>query len=503
MRAPRGMGRRTRYSAVALLAAAGALISAPLAVAQEVESTPEEKGAALVMPAVVQLEMTWSGWVADEDELFFNDSNPYTVTSTCTGFVVNPDGYIVTAGHCVDNGSGEGGIGQTFIQMAAEEAAARGIYTTSDPAELYEFGLLNWRPEGTNTNSPPDLSMTVTRAVAASGEQFADPVAARVVDYQPLAEGDVALVKIEEEGLPTLQLSDSDLAIGTPVLSVGFPGSTAEVTDPSLEPTFKAGQISAERTVAGNPFAETSAALTGGMSGGPTVDREGRVIGVNSFGPGGEPQAFNYVAVGSSLEGLLGRNGVDNEPGPVDVAYRAGLDAYYSGNNNEALAQFDRVLDVAASHEQAQEYRRLAIERGGVEGAAAPPVAPAGDDSGMSTTTMILIGAGAAVVLIAAGTTVLLVRRRQRGPAPVPSGQAMPYSQSGMTYQPGEGTPQSYLPEPGPAVPVPRSEWPLPSAAQDAAGTTILDTSRSTCGACGHPRTAGDRFCPGCGATLS
>src|SRR5690348_9128602 len=58
--------------------------------------------AALVQPSVVYETVSWSGYVYDRYNRQYLKDKPFTVTMQCTGFVVNPDGYVATAGHCVD-----------------------------------------------------------------------------------------------------------------------------------------------------------------------------------------------------------------------------------------------------------------------------------------------------------------------------------------------------------------------------------------------------------------
>lgn len=78
--------------------------------------------------------------------------------------------------------------------------------------------------------------------------------------------------------------------------------------------------------------------------------------------PAGESQAFNFVAPASGLTELLSRNGIRNELGPDDKALRAALDAYYAGHYTDAIAGFDKLLQVAPQHAQAMQYRTLAAK---------------------------------------------------------------------------------------------------------------------------------------------
>lgn len=90
---------------------------------------------------------------------------------------------------------------------------------------------------------------------------------------------DIAVLRIEAKGLPTVQLGDPKaLRVGDPVLAIGSPFG--------FEQTATQGIVSAKgRSLPGGavvPFIQTDAAVNPGNSGGPLFDDAGRVIGINS-----------------------------------------------------------------------------------------------------------------------------------------------------------------------------------------------------------------------------
>jgi serine protease Do len=91
---------------------------------------------------------------------------------------------------------------------------------------------------------------------------------------------DLALLKIESDGLTTLQLGDSDAAhVGDPVIAIGNPLE--------YEHSVTAGIISAKgrKVYHDKPyedFIQTDAAINRGNSGGPLLNQWGEVIGVNT-----------------------------------------------------------------------------------------------------------------------------------------------------------------------------------------------------------------------------
>lgn len=101
--------------------------------------------------------------------------------------------------------------------------------------------------------------------------------AAEVVGSDP--KSDVALLRIEAEGLPTLTLGDSDsLAVGEWVLAIGSPfGFDHSVTAGIV--SAKGRALPSENYV---PFIQTDVAINPGNSGGPLFNMDGEVVGINS-----------------------------------------------------------------------------------------------------------------------------------------------------------------------------------------------------------------------------
>jgi Do/DeqQ family serine protease len=105
--------------------------------------------------------------------------------------------------------------------------------------------------------------------------------AGRVMGADPLT--DVAVVKIEADNLPVVQLGDSDqLQVGEWAIAIGNPlGLDNTVTTGILSAT---GRRSAEIGVPDKrvDFIQTDAAINPGNSGGPLLNSDGQVIGMNT-----------------------------------------------------------------------------------------------------------------------------------------------------------------------------------------------------------------------------
>jgi len=166
----------------------------------------------------------------------------YRSVSRGTGFFISSDGYILTNNHIVEN--------------------AIKVEATSIQDETYQ---------------------------------------AKIVGIDP--ETDLALLKVSDGNLPYVELGDSDnIKVGEWVLAIGNPlGLTHTVT---------AGIVSAKgRIFQGlepqqpyQDFIQTDAAINRGNSGGPLINLQGKVVGINSiiFSPSGGNIGIGF-AISSNL----------------------------------------------------------------------------------------------------------------------------------------------------------------------------------------------------------
>ena len=106
---------------------------------------------------------------------------------------------------------------------------------------------------------------------------------ANVIGTDPAT--DVALIKIDEKNLPYLEMADSDnLRLGEWVLAIGSP------LGEELRSTITAGIVSAKGRSMPNysgefkieSFIQTDAAVNPGNSGGALVNKEGKMVGINT-----------------------------------------------------------------------------------------------------------------------------------------------------------------------------------------------------------------------------
>jgi len=139
-------------------------------------------------------------------------------TALGSGFIISPDGYILTNNHMVE------GAEKITVELA-------------------------------------------------DGKKFTAEITGRDPD------SDIAVIKIDTDNLPYLELADSDtLEVGEWVLAIGNPLGFSH--------TVTAGIVSAKGRSVGlaniENFIQTDAAINRGNSGGPLLNLEGKVVGMNT-----------------------------------------------------------------------------------------------------------------------------------------------------------------------------------------------------------------------------
>lgn len=230
------MNRSVKYAASLWLAACFLLASVAHAQLPDFTGLVERAG-----PAVVNVSATRSASAAradlppgiDEEDIpeilrrFYGVPGapgtppaPRESTSLGTGFVISADGFVLTNHHVIDG---------------ADEVVVR----FNDRRELE----------------------------------------AKVVGSDP--QSDVALLKIDGSGLPFARLGNSStLKPGQWVVAIGSPfGFDHSVTAGVVSATGRTSQFTGQQYV---PFIQTDVAINRGNSGGPLLNTDGEVVGINS-----------------------------------------------------------------------------------------------------------------------------------------------------------------------------------------------------------------------------
>ena len=277
---------------------------------------------------------------ASQEITKFSKLGPFTLksediaNSSGSGFIISKDGYILTSAHVVSN----------FYDPSISLASGRAFFTAVLPGgDSYNAYIV-----GADTRS------------------------------------DVALLKIDsEKEFQYCILGNSDeIIVGEWVVTLGNPKSLFSAAN--NQPIASAGIISAINTNFGidiktnrlmNNMIQIDAPLNSGNSGGPLVDINGEVLGINTFKRDGENLGFaikiNYAKkIGEELKlkGFIDRR---FSFGINAVSYRYGQNGdiglyinsvdYDSSGDNKALYKGDIIIGVEGYQVQTYDEIQLVL----------------------------------------------------------------------------------------------------------------------------------------------
>lgn len=350
--------------------------------------------------------------------------------ATGSGFIVTPDGYIVTNAHVVYEDPAD--LEQTIVSFWAHnqlkdlfqsdferfkkifesKVGSQAIQDTVDAfvnAEK-EYYIRNMRIENTATQvyalmgvAIPGLP-TQPRGIPCDVRKRGEPTPGK----------DVAILKIEQSNLPTVPVGDdTTMKVGDPVIVLGYPGA-AEINTQQMgvESTLTQGDLSARKGMPGGWSAlQTSAEINHGNSGGPAFNDRGEVIGIATFGPNeAGVRGINFLVPISVAKEFLNELNVKPQQSRLSALFNEGIASMNQNCYKGALEKFKEVSDLSPGFPFVQDkitQSRNAIGQGL-------------DRCWMPNNTYII---GAVAVLLIILTAVFLLMRR-KSPAPVPAGSA-------------------------------------------------------------------------------
>ncbi|MBS1809585.1 MAG: trypsin-like peptidase domain-containing protein [Acidobacteria bacterium] len=397
----------------------------------------------LSKPAVVRILSGYVGrWV-------FKDRQFDTMqVGSGSGFIINPNGYIVTNAHVVDDiKQGDDAGKRTLLQNLAvqvlqaigqpvnESTVSEAMEALGQEAQLVEFKRINYVFLQSGSKYPFEI------------KSFGAPIGAG----KDLTTGkDVAVLKIEIKNAPTLKLGNSEQTqVGDQIWVIGYPGAAdSEALDAKsqLEPTTNDGKISAKKTSTdGAPILQTNTSTTHGNSGGPAINEKGEVIGILTFRGntvnGQEVQGFNFLVPINTASEFVRQAGTEYAASPIDKLWRTGLDHYWKSEFTKAKESFQGVTALFTDHSEATRLITEAQER-----IAKGEDKSSGWNFSVEGPLALLIIGGILVVPLCGiiGLVWFLHSRSKRRHAPTPTSQPLPTPRQPMS-----------APQPVPATTVP------------------------------------------------
>ena len=225
----------------------------------------------------------------------------FGIVSTGTGFFITEDGYLVTAAHVVSADKDEiraetlaaskdpGSIAQLKQDMADSFARDTGLTMTEAQLTTMVAFEERWLDKYLSIDKIDVKYYLGTGTVETGGHLASTGARASVVSLDPYATGhDIAIMKADVTGVPTLQLATGSPHLGEATYPIGYPRQgyldEAVPLDQTISPTMTAGKVltTAEQKSGWTAWG-TSAQFTHGDSGGPVLSAGGQVLGIVSF----------------------------------------------------------------------------------------------------------------------------------------------------------------------------------------------------------------------------
>ncbi|MDJ0596294.1 MAG: trypsin-like peptidase domain-containing protein [Pleurocapsa sp. MO_226.B13] len=327
-----------RYLAALLIAPA--LTFTQPSLAQSSKPTLNQKLAMYTKPAVVRIWNTCYGMEHVSDE--WSSPVDYNLSFLGTGFLINPNGYIVTSGNVIDkeecinrladNISRSSNGNQNDIKNSLKFLEQNNIEPFHDQLVI----LPNSEVE------PLPFKIKETGRVSVEGKFSFSEI-----------NNDVAIIKIPIENAPTLVLGDSrQVKIQDPVLTVGYP-TTADIdlqqklTRKSwYEASVQKGSIasSTKKLHGGYPILQIDIQAGKGSGGSPLINSQNKVIGMLVSSQSGKDNTIPLAITTNTIREFISQSGTKNDhKGMTDQLYNQGLRLYWKENYEEAKTKFLQV----------------------------------------------------------------------------------------------------------------------------------------------------------------
>jgi serine protease Do len=280
-----------------------------------------------------------------------------------TGFLITPDGYIVTNGHVVQayHDANDQEIEETSLRQAVEQVCVNAGLSKDRRRQMVDSLLPRISPAaGVEIKKTLTVVLSNREAFVAEVKAYSPPLAEspgkRVSGKggSPRESGkDVAIVKIDAKNLPTIALGNSDRAeLGQAIHILGFPGVVMyhDLLDKrsAVEASVTSGRISSlKRDARGAPVIQTDAAASWGNSGGPAINEQGEVVGILTFISltADETQAiqgFNFLVPANIVREFARAAGVTADtPSPFNAVWHEAVARYTRGDFAGAQSRLD------------------------------------------------------------------------------------------------------------------------------------------------------------------
>ncbi|WP_158632239.1 trypsin-like peptidase domain-containing protein [Micromonospora sp. Llam0] len=414
--------------------------------------TLDERALAIASPSLVYVEVVYTGYLRDKQSSAPLRASPITFTRRCSGFVVGAGGEVITNGLCVRPAKDTAAqnalysLGRILVAEKTLEADALDRYVADNLHQSIFTGL--------EAADEPDHQVYGQFGVAPTGGLTESPaIPGEVVEVLDAGAGNIALVKLEQQNLPAVELASSGtLDPGASLVVVGY--ATDEVDPRTATYSLRSKPVKVIGTGARGSASLYRINEDVGIHslGGMAIDTNGHVVGVLDNDLELPDRANRALVPMTTVTALLTEAGVDNALGETDQLFRSGLDAYFAGDYETAISQLGTVVENSPVNSVAQTYRQNATELQKIE------------DSFSGGAGWLIWASGAAGGALVIGLIVLVVlllqrRARRRAASAELVSPAATYPFSPVSGYPGQPTP-GYPSAPAYPTQQPAQEYP-------------------------------------------
>ncbi|MCU0569394.1 MAG: trypsin-like peptidase domain-containing protein [Oculatellaceae cyanobacterium Prado106] len=359
--------------------AAPFLLPVPIALAQEVQPTQNQKLTLYAKPAVVRVMLkcsaVYTGNLLDNKTRFqypfiygWDQKGEPDVEiakdgmMVGSGFIISSDGYIVTNAHVVEHATKS--LEDCRSQMRRNLAEKLevpineiGNILNNNPIQEEIFHLQDvLLPNANKDLKAESFPFTIKQSGTSTNDGGQD----------------VAVLKIEVRNAPVLQLADTaELRIQDPIIVIGYPG-VADVmpragdVESLMEATVTEGIISnPNKTLPDrSPIIQVDVLVAPGSSGSPVLNQKGQVIGIISFQNNDmQGNSIPFALPTATIQQYVRPSGALNKDGDTDLQYREGLALFWRSEYEQARQKFEAVTALFPQHSEANRLIRESSEK--------------------------------------------------------------------------------------------------------------------------------------------
>ena len=290
-------------------------------------------------------------------------SKDLNTTMMGSGFIVTPDGYVITNAHVVDENdetTKKNFAQQAFQEIIEDDAAtiekSMGRKLTDEEGKALTDAN-SWYFSQTLEVGDISKEFSVVFGISGDKGKIVPTVipAKLIIQGNPIPGKDVAILKLEGKHIyPTIRMGDDQsMRVGDQIYVLGYPAVATFhplISEESIsEASLTRGLVSAKKNMKdGWEVLQIDAAITHGNSGGPVMNDQGEVIGLATFGSIDEQrqqevQGMNFIVPATIVTEFIKKAKIDPAMSDISLVYEEGMNLFDKERYKKALVKFDEV----------------------------------------------------------------------------------------------------------------------------------------------------------------